>query len=181
LYLGDGCLTRGRRDVYALCVICCDDWPGLIEAAKMAMVDVMPSSGVFCVQRIGCTEVKSTSKHWPCLFPQHGPGKKHNRKIELLSWQQEIVDDFPGDFARGLFHSDGYRGMNRVKRKLPSGERWYEYPRYLFSNKSKDILELCGEALDRLGVSWRFSRPDVISVARREAVARLDEFVGPKY
>jgi hypothetical protein len=48
-------------------------------------------------------------------------------------------------------------------------------------NESADILQLCGEALDRLGVAWRFSRRNAISVARREAVARLDEFVGPKY
>jgi hypothetical protein len=38
---------------------------------------------------------------------------------------------------------------------------------------------LCGETLDQLGVAWRFSRRNAISVARREAVARLDEFVGP--
>ena len=44
-----------------------------------------------------------------------------------------------------------------------------------------DILRLCGETLDQLGVAWRFSRRNAISVARREAVARLDEFVGPKY
>jgi hypothetical protein len=31
------------------------------------------------------------------------------------------------------------------------------------------------------GVAWRFSKPNTISVARGEAVARLDEFVGPKY
>jgi hypothetical protein len=141
----------------------------------------MPASRVFSVQRIGCTEVKSTSKHWPCLFPQHGPGRKHQREIELQDWQQQIVAGFAGDFVRGLFHSDGYRGMNRVKRKFASGERWYEYPRYLFSNKSTDILRLCGEALDQLGVSWRFSRPDTISVARREAVARLEQHVGPKH
>jgi hypothetical protein len=30
-------------------------------------------------------------------------------------------------------------------------------------------------------VAWRFSKPNTISVAKREAVARLDEFVGPKY
>jgi len=47
--------------------------------------------------------------------------------------------------------------------------------------RSADIHRLCGEALDRLGVEWRFSRPITISVARRAAVARLDEFVGPKY
>ncbi|MGZ4435062.1 MAG: hypothetical protein ACXVW7_15755 [Trebonia sp.] len=42
-------------------------------------------------------------------------------------------------------------------------------------------LWLCGQTLDQLGVAWRFSKPNTISVARREAVARLDEFVGPKY
>ena len=39
----------------------------------------------------------------------------------------------------------------------------------------------CGAALDRLGVEWRFARPDVISFAKKDAVARLDKFVGPKY
>ena len=61
------------------------------------------------------------------------------------------------------------------------GDHWYEYPRYLFANESGDILRLCGEALDQLGVAWRYSRRNSISVARRGAVARLDEFVGPKY
>ena len=88
---------------------------------------------------------------------------------------------YPGLFARGLFHSDGCRVTNRIRRQLANGERCYEYPRYFFSNESRDILGLCGESLDRLGVAWRFSRRNAISVARREAVARLDEFVGPKY
>jgi hypothetical protein len=181
LYLGDGHITRHRRGVFALSIACADAWPGLITAAEQAVHDVMPSSGVFGVQRIGMTEVKSYSKHWPCLFPQHGPGRKHARKIELTGWQQVIVDHYPGDFARGLFHSDGYRGLNRVRRVLVDGEHWYEYPRYLFSNESRDILGLCGAALDRLEVEWRFARPNMISVAKREAVARLDAFVGPKY
>ena len=88
---------------------------------------------------------------------------------------------YPGAFARGLFHSDGCRVVNRVRRRTSTGERRYEYPRYFFSNESADILGLCGWALDLLGVGWRFARPNLISVARREAVARLDEFVGPKY
>jgi len=142
---------------------------------------VRPANKVMMQQQQGCHEVSSTSKHWPCLFPQHGPGKKHTRRIELETWQQAIVCEFPGDFARGLFHSDGYRGVNRVGRNWGAGERWYEYQRYLFTNHSEDILRLCGETLDRLGVAWRYSKPTTISVARREAVARLDEFVGPKY
>ena len=145
------------------------------------MLAVRPANSPSTVQREGCAEVVSYSKHWLCLFPQHGPGKKHERRIELEAWQQEIVDSHPGDFARGLFHSDGCRLINRVRRPVKDGDRWYEYPRYLFVNRSADIHRLCGEALDRLGVAWRFSKPTTISVARREAVARLDEFVGPKY
>jgi hypothetical protein len=181
LYLGDGWLTRGRRGVFALSIACSEARPGLMMAARSAMSAVMPASGVFAVRRVGMTEVKSTSKHWPCLFPQHGPGPKHTRTIELAEWQRAIVERHPGDFARGLFHSNGYRGVNRVHRTWGIGERWCEYPRYLFVNNSADILGLCWQALDRLGVAWRFSKPTTISVARKEAVARLDEFVGPKY
>jgi hypothetical protein len=75
----------------------------------------------------------------PCLFPQHGPGRKHESAIELESWQEEIVGEFPGDFVRGLIPSDGYRGMNRVRRMVGGEEKWYEYPRYLFVNRSADI------------------------------------------
>jgi hypothetical protein len=133
------------------------------------------------VQRIGCTEVKGYSRHWPCLFPQHGPGRKHLRKILLAEWQQIIVERYAGEFARGLFHSDGYRGVNRVRRTRGNCDHWYEYPRYLFVNESADIIGLCGQTLDRLAVEWRFSKPNTISVAKRDAVARLDKFVGPKY
>jgi hypothetical protein len=145
------------------------------------MSTVRPASRVSTQQNVGCTEVMSCSRHWPCLFPQHGPGRKHLRKIELQPWQRTIVVANPGCFARGLFHSDGYRGTNRVRAHLADGDRWYEYARYLFTNESADILQLCGKTLDQLGVAWRFSRRNAISVARREAVARLDEFVGPKY
>ena len=145
------------------------------------MQAVRPDNKVMLQQKQGCQEVSSCSRHWPCLFPQHGPGRKHERAIELEPWQEAIVARYPGSFACGLFHSDGCRTINRVRRSFRSGDRWYEYPRYLFVNRSADIHRLCGEALDRLGVAWRFSKPTTISVARREAVARLDEFVGPKY
>jgi hypothetical protein len=71
------------------------------------------------------------------------------------------------------------RALNR--RRWRNCDHWYEYPRYLFVNESADILGLCGATLDQLGVEWRFSKPNTISVAKRDAVARLDEFVGPKY
>lgn len=75
----------------------------------------------------GCTEVICWSKHWPCRFPQHGPGKQHERPIVLAEWQREIVETLPEPFVRGLIHSDGCRGMNRVH----VNRGLYAYPRYL--------------------------------------------------
>lgn len=68
-----------------------------------------------------------------------------------------------------------------MRRTWGGVDHWYEYPRYLFTNNSADIPGLCGQTLDQLGVAWLYSKPNVISVARKEAVARLDESVGPKY
>jgi hypothetical protein len=50
----------------------------------------------------------------------------------------------------------------------------------MFVNESADIMALCRQALDRLGIGWRMARPNCLSVARREAVAELDRHVGPK-
>jgi hypothetical protein len=57
----------------------------------------------------------------------------------------------------------------------------YEYGRYFFTNESSDIMRIATDALDRLAVPWRRSNRNTISVARREGVAALDRFVGPKY
>ena len=171
LYLGDGCISVAgdrAKDVWKLRIFCADAWPGLVEECVQSMRAIRPENKVMMVQCQGCTEVAELLRHWPCLFPQHGPGKKHLRKIELAEWQQIIVERYPGEFARGLLHSDGYRGLNRVRHTLESGEHWYEYPRYLFVNESSDILGCAVQTLDRLGVEWRFSKPNTISVAKRE-------------
>ncbi|MDG4799703.1 transcriptional regulator [Micromonospora sp. WMMD980] len=174
LYLGDGHLVTQAR-VPVLRISCSDCWPGLIEACDDAMRAVLAEK-VQRVQQQGCVNVQSYGKHWPCLFPQHGPGKKHERPIVLADWQRTIVAAHPGHFLRGLFHSDGCRFANRV---VVRGKE-YVYPRYMFSNRSTDIMALCQWALDLLGIAWRMNLPWSLSVARREAVAALDQHVGPK-
>ncbi|NMO56674.1 helix-turn-helix domain-containing protein [Actinoplanes sp. TBRC 11911] len=175
LYLGDGHLVTSTK-VPVLRVYCTAAWPGLVEACEEAMLRALARK-VHRVTRNGCVVVGSSSVHWPCFFPQHGPGKKHERPIILADWQQIVVHEHPESLLRGLFHSDGCRATNRVRH----GAKIYDYPRYNFSNESVDIMRLCQESLDRLGISWRMCRPNMLSVARREAVARLDEFVGPKW
>ena len=71
----------------------------------------------------GCTEVKSTSKVWPCLSPPHRPGRKHTRRFELEEWQLAIVRKYPGEFAKGLFHPDGRRGVDRVRQSIEGRPR----------------------------------------------------------
>lgn len=171
-YLGDGCLSLGPRGVFKLRIACCDAYPDIMRECESTIRAVAPHNAVGRVAGAGCTEVYSHSKHWICLFPQHGPGRKHNRVIELASWQQAIVDDHPRPFLRGLVHSDGCRVINRVK--------GHEYPRYHFSNRSYDIQALFGQACDRIGVEWRPNNDYCLSVARRASVAILDSFIGPK-
>ena len=86
----------------------------------------------------------------------------------------------PGDFLRGLLHSDGCRVSNWATRRVGGGVKRYDYGRWQFTNASDDIRELCTSALDLLGVPWRRSAPRVISVSKRNGVAMLDEIVGPK-
>lgn len=179
LYLGDGWLTRTPRGHLFLSIACCDDWPGLAHCEEV-MRAVLATS-VCRVRRKGCHDVKAYSQHWLCLFPQHGPGKKHARPIILEPWQQEIVDEHPGRLLRGLFHSDGWRGNNVAVHRAEDGfVTRYRYPRYEFTNKSEDIRRICTDALDLLGIAWRPNGDFRISVARRGAVAVLDEHVGPK-
>jgi len=42
-------------------------------------------------------------------------------------------------------------------------------------------MGLCQSALDELGLSWRMCRRNMLSVARRDDVAKLDRHVGAKY
>jgi hypothetical protein len=173
LYLGDGCIAACPRNVYKLRIACAARYPELIRQCELAMAEVLPNKvGRIRKTNEGCWEVYSFSKHWPCLFPQHGPGRKHERRIELTPWQQELVDLDLRPLVRGLLHSDGCRVLN--------GVNGTPYPRYHFSNVSADIRGIFGRACDQLGIEWRPNNPWSLSVARRASVALLDEFVGPK-
>ena len=93
----------------------------------------------------------------------------------LEPWQQKIVDRHPGEFVRGLIHSDGCRTINRFRTTLPSGRTAeYAYARYFFSNLSGDIRTLFCAACDALGVRWTLSNPRNVSVSHRDSVAALD-------
>jgi hypothetical protein len=173
LYLGDGCISRIRR-VWRLRVVLDAKYPAIIERCRQAIDMLMPSQRARAMQLPkNCVEVSLYSKHWPCLFPQHGPGKKHTRPIRLEPWQQALVDEATEEFVLGLIHSDGCR--------VVANDRGVMSIRYHFSNMSEDIHGLFTAALDKLGIPWTRSSKKIVSIYRKAATARLDEFVGPKH
>jgi hypothetical protein len=172
LYLGDGCLSQHPRRVYRLRIGLDARYPKIISACAAAIIVVRGRAPVGRIERTGCVEVNAWWKHWVCLFPQHGLGRKHKRSIELQPWQQRVAAEHPGRLLRGLIHSDGCRVLNRVNGT--------DYVRYLFSNKSDDIRRIFCVACADLGLSWTHPRWDTISIARRRDTALLDEVIGPK-
>jgi hypothetical protein len=181
LYLGDGCISAHPREVYRLRIVLDLRYPGIVDECAAAIVEVAPRNAVHRqLRRGGFTrreeytnvEVSAYSKSWPCLFPQHGSGRKHERRIELSAWQRELVARNPQLLLRGLIQSDGCRFIN-------TGRGW-RCPRYTFSNVSDDIRRIFCDACDLMRLHWTASGEKTIYVSRKADVATLDRFVGPK-
>jgi hypothetical protein len=175
MYLGDGYIVAMAKKVFRLRIYLDMRYPGIVRECADAMAAVMPRNRVDVRQtRPGhnCMQVGTYSRSLPCLFPQHGPGMKHTRRIVLADWQQHLIDEDPRPLIRGLIHSDGCRVINK--------SMGHEYLRYMFVNASADIREIFTDACDQLSIPWRQSAYRTISVARREGIEILDSFVGAK-
>lgn len=177
-YLGDGCIDRMGRS-WVLRIATCDAYPNIREEV-VAAIHALVDNRVHFVQHQGCTTVGCITRQWLHYFPQHGSGRKHTRPILLDQWQRDLVQRDPRPLVRGLIHSDGCRSTNWTEKRVGGTVKRYTYPRYQFTNESADIKRIFTDALDQLGIAWRVMNRKTISIARREAVAALDEFVGPK-
>lgn len=182
VYLGDGCISAHPRGVYRLRVFLDAKYPRIIDEVVAAMRDVRPRSRVGRMarssnfpggrERNSHFEISSYSRSWPCLIPQHGEGRKHERRILLTGWQEAFVQRDPRPLLRGLIHSDGCRFIN-------SGRGNWRQARYSFSNLSDDILGIFCRACE--AAELHYTRcPRTVYVSRKADVARMDEFVGPK-
>lgn len=177
MYLGDGCISPCPRGVWRLRITLDSAYPNIVDECVSAVGAVTPGK-VNTLRRRGsrAVDVCSYWKHWVCVFPQHGPGRKHQRSIVLAEWQRHLVSLHPEPFLRGLIHSDGTR-IIATERK---GSYVRRAPRYAFSNRSEDILELFRAGCEATGVHCTRSSVKQISIYSKAAVARLDEFIGPK-
>lgn len=186
IYLGDGNISKVGR-VHRLRVTLDASYPNIIAKCEQELRILLPNNQIGEVRRyykdkLSCIDVSAFYKYWTDVIPQHGAGKKHERKIELEAWQERITTAYPLEFFRGLYHSDGSRFDNVVNGKA--------YPRYQFTNGSTDIIRLFCETCDRLGVAWTSKvrqrtnpahQPSTdIYISKRKDVEYLDRVVGAK-
>lgn len=173
LYLGDGHISRYPR-TFRIRFFLDAAYPRIVTACRDALEVIRPGQRAWTRRSTSCRcyVVAMYSSHWPCLFPQHGPGRKHERPIELVSWQADIVSSHHTEFLRGLIHSDGCR--------IVANDRGLRSVRYHFSNKSEDIKALYRDSLDALGVHWTQPCGSQVAVYQKSSVAILEEFIGPK-
>ena len=176
LYLGDGCISEGPRTQH-LRITLDAKYPGIIASADALLSRCLVANRVGRVLAPGCVHLSVHSKHLSCLFPQHGPGPKHLRTIQLESWQVELLEQEPWAFLRGCINSDGCCFVNRTGR--------YEYLSYDFSNMSADIVRLFSFACDLVKVKYRIAHGNGrglwdVRINRRASVAAMFEHVGRK-
>jgi hypothetical protein len=182
VYLGDGCLSITPTGAATLLVSLDGEYPAIVAEVERAIArtfGVRSRRGAVPGKRVAI--VCMSHPALPFAFPQHGPGRKHVRRIKLTPWQSSLSRKHPEPLLRGLLHSDGCRTINRFRTMLPSGRiAEYEYPRYFFSNLSADIRRIFCEHCELLGIRWTQSNARNISVSDRRSVGLLDDFVGPK-
>jgi hypothetical protein len=131
LYLGDGHIATPRGNPF-LRIFLDAQYEGIVAEARNALEVLWPTTNVrqHSPADVRLTILQLSHADLPYAFPQHGPGKKHTRRIALEPWQAELTAQHPEALLRGLIHSDGCRTINRFKIKLPSGRvGQYEYPR----------------------------------------------------
>jgi LAGLIDADG-like domain len=184
LYLGDGVISEGPR-TSRLRIILDAKYPGIVQDARELLRRCFPSNDVhvgkgsrgdFKGSTGNCLSVSVYCSHLKCLFPQHGPGRKHARRIVLEPWQQTALATAPWEFLRGCIRSDGCVFVNRTGP--------YEYLSYEFSNRSEDIARLFAGVSADLGLRPRINEDREgrwsVRINRRESVASMLERVGRK-
>jgi hypothetical protein len=172
LYLGDGHISPMPRTV-RLRLSLDAKYPRIISDAEALLRRAFPDSRVGrVIADSGSTVVLWVyHRHLSCLFPQHGPGKKHERPIELEPWQHELVGAAPWAFVRGCIRSDGCSFINRTGR--------YSYLSFEFRNWSTDILGIFASTCAAVGLHPR-QYANRVRLCRRADVAELMTYVGVK-
>ncbi len=147
VYLCDGCISEYKTFRAPSMRLTNDSkYPKNTEEWIQKLKTVLPNNSVSMFKKkcSNCYVVSTYSKKLIDLFPQHGSGRKHNRKLLFADWQIKIIREFPEEFIRGCIQSDGCIYFQKVSGKV--------YKRYSFCNMSEDIIDLVLMSLSFVGI-----------------------------
>lgn len=147
-YLGDGHISKNSRTL-KLRIFATLKYDNIINEITNAMSCVFPDNKVYQEHKKNCEAITVNSNQMNVIFPQHGEGKKHTRKIELVDWQLKYLEENSRYLARGLFHSDGCRFS------ISSGFA------YSFTNCSMDIHLIYQTCLELNDIEYTFNSKKV--------------------
>lgn len=186
-YLGDGCLSKApnfeKKQVWKLRIFTDCKHPNITNQCKNSLKLLFPNNKstaitIYYKNKPSCNELVIYNKQLIHYFPQHDIGKKHEREIMLLPWQENIINLYPHDFIKGLFHSDGCRFIsnNRII--------------YQFTNCSIDIINLYSNILNKLNIEHRVRKKTMgkknvtqaynVFVNKKIYIPIMESFLGPK-
>lgn len=184
-YLGDGYINAQGEYTWKFQVACDAKYPNVIEQIANSMAEVFGNTAnTYRGNLSNCVTVYTHSNLLPTAFPQHGGGHKHDRPIILTDQQRRFIEEFPWEFVRGLYHTDGSRYLHR--------QNGYEYVKYNFTNRSRDIANLFCWACDLVGVKYNTFERQVtssslstgslwtVTIGRKSEVEKCEQYLGPK-
>lgn len=173
VYLGDGNIDKMTK-TYRLRIALNINQDLVIDECYKNLKMLLPKNKIsFNKQKnSNCGVISIYSNLLPILFPHLGNGRKHDRKIELTDEQLKIINK--NVLMKGLFHTDGsfYLASNK-------------YPRYQFTNKSKDIIDIFSDCLLNVNVRPKIRQKKDgiynINIQNKPEVMILYYILGEKY
>lgn len=164
LYLGDGHIVKTNR-TYRLRIFNTIDYENLNKFIIGKLQKLFAHNKINYVDFMSYISIYVYSNKLPQLFPQHGSGKKQDRKIEFLDWQNEIINH--KHLFAGLLHSDGSIYNDRKYRMCD------------FTNYSEDILNIYKLCLDNLNLNYTTSKHRIF-IRNRPDILWIEENIGDK-
>jgi hypothetical protein len=91
-YLGDGTVAQWSRNGWELRLYCDQRYAEVMDEIRAAAILTFPDASptTFVSRTAGSAVVRISHPGVAQAFPQHGPGRKHLRRIALTDWQIEL-------------------------------------------------------------------------------------------
>ena len=157
--------------------ISCDaTQPGVIQDVSTARAFAWPRRPQRSGHRRGPRELEALA----LPLPPARPGRKHERRSRSR-WQQTIVDEHGFDFLAASSTPTAVESATGLTRTVAGRRKRYDYGRWMFVNRSDDILTPLRDRRTLKASRWRRPRINCIAVfpsRRRTPPGRADRAEG---